>query len=152
MNTNSEQNRRGFAMKLLLVLAALLAAAPLAAFAETPQVHFIRSTSHWTTIQTGAALPVILMTMPPIYSAHSSGALPVLLQAMKPLPDCRILGTARWVKHGERLIFSANSISCGQGKAVKMRGYAIGDRIMGLTPQTGSRVAVVFTQTVKIPR
>lgn len=136
----------------MLVLSALLAAAPLAAFAKAPQVNFIRSTSHWTTIQAGATLPVILATMPPIYSAHSSEALPVLLQVLKPLPDCRILGTARWIEHGERLMFSAYSISCGQGKTVKMRGYVFGDRIMGLTPQTGSSMTILFTQTVKIPR
>lgn len=130
----------------MLVLTALLAAAPLASFAKVSQVNFIRSTSHWTTIDAGATLPVILMTMPPIYSAHSSGALPVLLQVLKPLPDCRILGTARWIDHGERLTFSADSIVCGHGKTVDMRGHVIKDRVFS------SKMTMLFTQIVKFPR
>ncbi|MEY2335248.1 hypothetical protein [Acidithiobacillus ferrianus] len=135
----------------MLVLAALLAAAPLAAFAETPQVHFIRSTKNWTTIQIGATLPAILMETLPVHPAGAAQEFPVLLQTLKPLPGCRVQGIARW--DTTRWIVSENGIDCGKGFQA-MSGFltAGNDGMMGLTPQRGDRVTIVFTQSIKIPR
>ncbi len=136
-----------------LVLAALLATAPPAAFAETPQVHSIRSTENWTTIQIGATLPAILMETLP---AHPDGAaqFPVLLQTLQPLPGCRVRGIARWNATRSRWTVSANGIDCGNAGFQAMSGLltAGNDGMMGLTPQRGDRVTIVFTQSIKIQR
>ena len=135
----------------MLVLAALLVAAPLAAFAEAPQVHFIRSNKNWTTIQVGATLPAILMETLPAHPASADQAFPVLLQTLKPLPGCRVQAIARW--NTTRWIVQANGINCGKGfQAMSGLLTAGNDGMMGLTPQRGDRVTIVFTKTIEIPR
>ncbi len=150
--------RRGFPRNRMktrdVILAVMLAAAPLAAIAGTPPIHFIRNTKNWTILQAGAVLPAVMMETLP---SHRPGAAhaheyPILLRTLKPLPGCRIQGVAHWFTAPARWVASTYGIDCGK-VSQKMRGYIIGNTgIEGLTPKRGTKVTVVFTQTVKIPR